>query len=616
MHPKYLLWKMYWPPWYGPKSERETLGKRSRFQDKEGQMKGLFDERSGVPQCTLQNYEQDFADRHLLHQVVAKWAKEKPEALAIINAETKQEITWKQFDQTTTALAMVLLQMGFQKGDFLATSLPYLTEHLYLEYACFKIGVIHVPLDLRLKGPEVIRSLGLIQAKGYAFLGQTPLADFRDLGRAVMAHCPFVEHFIQFSPPEECIDGAKSAFALAAEAQALAIAAAKDPANSTALAAYLQATAAVGENDGAQVIFTTGSTGYPKPALLSHRNITCQNMCLGAAFGMDPTTRMLVNLPPSHVGGQAEQMMTTFFYGGTIVLLHIFDPAKSLQAIQDYKVTVLGQIPALFNLEWRLPGYDQYDLSSLKIAICAGQQVPRQLLEKVATMAPQYPTGLGLTECAGFCTYTPLDASIDDLVAGVGYDMPIYPMTIREPLKEDGIAGDGLPDGESGHICFNGPQTFLGYVNNPEATAQTISKDGWLYTGDLGYQDGKGLHFSGRAKWVIKPKGYLVFPAQVEDHLCELRDRVATCGVVGMDHDVWVEAIVAFVEKKPGTELTVEELDAHAQGIASYMRPLHYVILEPGQLPLNRVAKTDYVRLYELAQEEVVRLRSEGGWDR
>jgi fatty-acyl-CoA synthase len=575
-----------------------------------------FETRHGVPQCTLENYEQDLADRHLLHQVVAKWAREKPEALAFINADTKQEITWDQFDKTTTALAMQLLQMGFRKGDFFATSLPYLTEHIYLEYACFKIGVIHVPLDLRLKGPEVIRSLSLIQAKGYAFLGQTPLADFRELGKAVMAYCPFVEHFVQFSAPEETIEGAKNAFALAAEAQALAVEAAKDPAGSAALAAYMKATAAVSADDGAQVIFTTGSTGYPKPALLSHRNITCQNMCLGAGFGMDEDTRMLVNLPPSHVGGQAEQLMTTFFYGGTVVLLHIFDPAKSLQAIQDYKVTVLGQIPAMFNLEWRLPDYDQYDLSSLQMAICAGQQVPRQLVEKVATMAPQVPTGLGLTECAGFCTYTALDASVDDLVSGVGYDMPVYPMSIRQPMREDGAAGDELPDGESGHICFRGPQTFLGYVNNPEATAQAVSKDGWLYTGDLGYKDEKGLHFSGRAKWVIKPKGYLVYPAQVEDHICELRDKVATCGVVGMDHNVWIEAIVAFVEKKPEVELTAEELEEHAQGIAAYMRPTHYVVLEPGQLPLNRVAKTDYVQLHERAKEEVARLRAEGGWDR
>jgi fatty-acyl-CoA synthase len=575
-----------------------------------------FETRHGVPQCTLENFERDFADRHLLHGIVAKWAKDKPEAVAIINADTRQEITWDTFDKTTTALAMKLLQMGFKRGDFFATSLPFLTEHIYLEYACFKIGVIYTPLDLRLKGPEVIRSLGLIQAKGYAFLGQTPVADFRELGKAVMAHCPFVEHLVQFSAPEDTIEGAVSAFTLAGEAQALALAAAKDPGSSTPLAAYMQAAAAVNENDGAMVIFTTGSTGYPKPALLSHRNITCQNMCLGTAFGMGAKTRMLVNLPPSHVGGQTEQFMTTLFFGGTPVVLHIFDPAKSLQAIQDYKATVMGQIPALFNLEWQLPNYDDYDLSSLEVAICAGQQVPRKLIERVATMAPNFPTGLGLTETAGFCTYTPVDVTVDDIVDGVGYDMPVYPMSIREGMGADGMAGAELPDGEIGNICFTGPQNFLGYVNAPEATAKTISKDGYLYTGDLGYRDEEGLHFAGRAKWIIKPKGYQVFPAQVEDYMCELRDQVATCAVVGMEHDVFVEAIVAFVERKPGAELTVERLEEHAQGIAAYMRPLHYVILEAGQMPLNRVSKTDYVRLHEMAQQEVEQLRAEEGWDR
>jgi len=569
----------------------------------------------GVPQCTLENYERDFADRHLLQHVVARWAREKPQAIAIINADTKQEITWETFDKSSTALALKLLQMGFKKGDFFATSLPFLTEHIYLQYACFKIGVIYTPLDLRLKGPEVIRSLSLIQAKGYAFLGQTAAADFRELGKAVRAHCPFVEHLIQFSPPEETIEGAVSAFTLAGEAQALALEAAKDPSSSPALGAYAQATAAVDENDGAMVIFTTGSTGYPKPALLSHRNITCQNMCLGAAFEMNEKTRMLVNLPPSHVGGQTEQFMTTLFGGGSCVVLHIFDPAKSLQAIQDYKATVLGQIPAMFNLEWQLPDYEQYDLSSLEVAICAGQQVPRKLIERVATMAPNFPTGLGLTETAGFCTYTPVDVTVDDIVDGVGYDMPVYPMSIREPMKADGTAGDELPDGEIGDICFTGPQNFPGYVNAPEATAATISSDGVLYTGDLGYKDGKGLHFAGRAKWVIKPKGYQVFPAQVEDYMCELRDEVATCAVVGVEHDVFIEAIVAFVERKVDAALTVDKLEEHARGIAAYMRPLHYVILEPGQMPLNRVNKTDYVHLHEMAQKEVAELRAQGSWD-
>ncbi len=568
--------------------------------------------KNGVAQCTLDNYEKDYADRHLLHGVLAKWAREKPDALAIIDADTTDEISWQRFDQTTTALALKLIEMGFRKGDYFATSLPLLPEHVFLEYACIKIGVIVVPLDLRLKGPEVIRSLSLVKAKGFAFLGQTPLADFRPLGQAVMKNCPFVEHFVQFSPAADTIAGATSAFDLAVQAGQLAA----DPGGSGLLLSYRQALESIDENDGALVIFTTGSTGYPKPALLSHRNITCQNMCLAHGIGIDEQAVMLVNLPPSHVGCQTEQLMTTIWNGATAAILHIFDPQKTLQAIQDYKVTVFGQIPALFNLEWRLPDYDKFDLSSLKFAIYGGQQVSRQFLDKLSSMAPGFGTGLGLTETAGFCTYSPLNGTVDDILAGVGYAMPVYPISIRGSMREGGPAGDELPTGQTGNICFKGPQTFLGYVNNPEATAETISSDGWMYTGDLGFYDESGLHFAGRAKQVIKPKGYQVFPAQVEDHFCELAALVAMCGVVGVEHEIFSEGIVAFIEKKPGVEITQEMLAKHAKGIAAYMRPAHYVLIEPGEFPLNRVAKTDYLTLKERALAEVASLREQGGWDK
>lgn len=572
--------------------------------------------RHGVPQCDMAHYEQDYADQHLLHGIVGRWAKIKPDAVAIINADTGVEVTWQRFEQAATAFALKLLELGFRKGDFLATSLPMLTEHIFLEYACFKIGVIFTPLDLRLKGPEVIRSLTLIRAKGYAFLGKTPNADFGELGKAVQAHCPFVEHLIQFAPPAETIPGALCAFVLAAEAEALARGAMANPAEFPVLAQYMAATRSIGEDDGALVIFTTGSTGYPKPALLSHKNVTVQNMCLAHWFGGGEETRLLVNLPPSHVGGQAEQLMTTFFLGGTAVILHVFDPAKSLAAIEKYRVNVLGQIPALFALQWRLPNYGEYDLSSLDFALYGGQQVTRQFLDTLSRMAPRFGTGLGLTESGGFCTYSTLSGTVDDILASVGYDMPVYPLTIRAAMKDDGAAGDELPQGEVGNVCFRGPQTFLGYVNDPAATARALSTDGYLYTGDMGFVDEKGLRFSGRAKWIIKPKGYQVYPGQVEDFLCELRDKVASAGVVGAEHAVFSEGIVAFVEKRAGADLSPDDLARHCQGLASYMRPLHYVILEPGALPLNRVAKTDYVLLSDMAKGEVARLREVGGWDR
>ena len=105
-----------------------------------------------------------------------------------------------------------------------------------------------------------------------------------------------------------------------------------------------------------------------------------------------------------------------------------------------------------------------------------------------------------------------------------------------------------VPAGQIGHICFQGPQTFLGYVGDPAATARTLSTDGVLYTGDMGFQDQRGLHLAGRARWIIKPAGYQVFPGQVEDHFSALSDKVAACGVVGVEHALFSEAIVAFVK--------------------------------------------------------------------
>ena len=554
----------------------------------------------GVPRYTLEDYETTFRERHLVPGAVEYWAARKPDSTALIHAGTGQRVSWRALDQTATALAGQLLRMGLGKGDFFATSLPFLLEHVFLEYACFKAGIIHAPLDLRLKPEEVVRSIGLIQAKAYAFFGRTPAADFGELGRAVKQSCPSVQKLIQFAPPGETIPGAVSASELLARAQ-----------NQGPIALP-----AIGRDDGAQVIFTTGSTGYPKPALLSHRSITCQNMCLGGGFGFGEQSRLLVNLPPSHVGGQSELLMSALYWGGSVVVLPVFDPAASLRAIHEHKVTLLGQIPAMFNLEWRLSSYREYDLSSLEAVLYGGQQVARPFLERLAQMAPLFGTGLGLTEASGFCTYTRLDGTVDEIAASIGHSMPVYPLSIREPMREDGSAGRELPDSEVGHVCFKGPQTFLGYVGDPDATRKAVSQDGFLYTGDMGFQDEDGLHFSGRAKWVLKPAGNMVFPGQVENHFCALSEKVAACGVVGAEHALFSEGIVAYVETKPGAELTEQELRQHARQLTSYMRPLHYVILPPGGLPLNRVVKTDYVRLSEMAREEVEKLRERRRWDR
>ena len=570
----------------------------------------MFASRKLETACDLPRYEREFADRHLVHGAVARWAAEKPHDTAFIAASTGAETDWLTFQQNASTLAVELLRLGFRKGDFLAVSLPLLPELLFLEYACFQIGVVPVPLDLRLSVDDVLRSLAQVAARGYAFPGQTARGDFRELGRAVRRHCPGIEHLFQFSAPEDVIEGAECFAQVAARASRAA-----DGGGSRQ--ALEEARAQVSPEDGALVIFTTGSTGSPKPALLSHRNITCQTLCFGSALLEESgDARTLVNLPPSHVGCQTETLMSTLFFGGTCILLEAFDPAASLEAIEKYRVTLLGQVPAMFQLEWRLPDYGRYDLTSLRTVGYGGQMVTAAFLERMACMAPRVATGMGLTEAAGFCSYAVTTAEhAGELATGMGFAAPLYPMSIRQPMREDGVAGAELPDGELGHLCFRGPQTFLGYIGNAEATARTVSREGWLYTGDLGSRDERGLHLAGRTKWVIKPLGYQVFPADVEDWICRLSGKVAACGVVGAPHETATEAIVAFVEKKPGVELSAAELEQHAGGLTSYMRPRHYVVLESGQLPLNRMAKTDYVKLSEWAGEEVKRLRARGGWE-
>jgi len=561
------------------------------------------EQRMQIPQYTLEDYENDFADRHLLHDVVAKWAAARPEAVAMVSASSGRSVPWSEFDRTTTALAAELMRLGFAKGDYLVTMLPMSVDHVLLEYACFKIGVIVAPLDLRSSGGEVIRALEILRPRGFVCLGAKGMMDFRPLWSAIQAQCPWIEHWIAVDSSED-VPGTRSFASMAEEAVQAADTASLPEVH-------------IDENDGALVIFTTGSTGSLKPALLSHRNITSQNMCLcGAFFGGDRGSRSLVNLPASHVGGQTEILMTTFFGGGTAVLLEIFDAAGSLRAIAQHRVDLLGQIPVMFNLEWMLKDYERHDLSSLKFAAYGGNAVSRPFLDNLATMAPVIGTGLGLTETAGFCTYIEADAeSRETILTGLGVDMPIYPCTIRQPMRADGHAGEELAPGEIGHVCFNGPQTFVAYVNDPEATARTVSRDGFLYTGDLGYKNATGLHLTGRDKWVIKSMGYQIFPGDVERHVCNLEEKVAHCVVVGVAHEVVSEAPVAVVEKRPGVELTLQELDRHARELAPYMRPRHWIVLEPGQMPLNRVVKPDHMRVQEMARGEIAALRARGQWD-
>jgi len=557
----------------------------------------------------------------LVNSYIDKWAKLRPDAIAMIQHEDGKAVTYKKFGLLIDFFALKLMDMGIQKGDRVATQLVLLPEHMALMYACFKIGAIIAPLDVRLSENEVVRDVNKIKAKVFFFLGNTPVRDFREVGKAVKNGCTSVEYLVQFTAdpePGDIIDGAVSISELMNK-MGLIWLKLKDIFTKRLSNIYKQ----MDKRTPALIIYTTGTTGEPKPAVLCHENILVQNQILERGIDYKGDTRdfsILVNLPPSHVGCVTETFMTTMYMGGNAVLLRIFDTKATLEAIEQHKVKVIGQIPTMFRMLWNFPEYEKYDLSSLEFVAYAGSAVDTMFLKKLATMAPKFGTGIGMTENAGFATFTPSDISHEEMAGQVGQAFPdLAQVSVRKPRDKDGSAGEELPDNEVGEICYHPPIVFLEYYDQPEETKKAVSTEGILYTGDLGYfkqMDGyKALYLSGRKKFIIKQKGFNVFPGEVEEHIAQL-PGVDVVEVVGMKHTLFDEGIFAFVRPLTDSDLKDKDIMDHCKSIASYKRPQHVEIWPSDkELPLTRSTKVDKLQLSKIAKSVVQGLRERGKWD-
>lgn len=555
----------------------------------------------------------------LLHSRVDFWSEAKPSQIAMVQFETGEEVGYGQFAARVDGFAHGLAELGIEKGDVVATMLMTDIDHLCLMYACFKIGAIVAPLDVRLKENEVIRDIEKIDAKMFFFLGETPIRDFTEVGQAVRASCSQVGTLVEVSSRSQAsaeLDGFMS-FAHFADPDRLRSLKA-DPELTDKVA---KINASLDTHDGCLIIFTTGSTGEPKPALLNHQCIIAQCDILARIVDLPAEQcRILCNLPPSHVAGTTEGPFTSFQLGGTAVLTKLFTPASTLEAIERQGVTVIGMVPTQFRMLWASTDYAKYDLSTLKVALYGGAAVDLPFLTRMAEMAPAIGGGLGMTECGGWATCHPRGIELEEMVGQVGRSFPdIAKVSVREPMNPDGTAGKELVDGETGEICYHPPLVFTGYVGMPDETAKAISSDGILYSGDLGYFKDmgsyRGLIMAGRRKFMIKQKGYNVSPEEVEAYIA-LHPKVAEVLIVGVFHKVFDEGIFAFVRPKPGVVLSADEIASRCKQIAAYKRPQHFEIWPSDKpFPMNRLSKIDRTAAKALAEDRVAELRGMNMWD-
>lgn len=354
--------------------------------------------------------------------------------------------------------------------------------------------------------------------------------------------------------------------------------------------------------DVALLVYTSGTTGTPKGAQLTHRGITFIAPITNDPdhFGVDGQGRTLCNLPINHVGCVVDLCTNNLIVGSTIVFQPDFDPDAMLRAIEQHRLTMIGGIPVMFLMMSRSPLFRTTDYSSLQKVILAGNPPPLPLVQELQqVIGKPVLNGYGLTEAMGFSTFTDIDDDAETIAGTVGRFDP----RIEWRLSED----EGRPAGDvkAGEIQMRGDWLFSGYFGRPDATAEAFTGDGWFRTGDLAELTAEGnVRLVGRRKEMFKSGGYNVFPLEVEQAI-EALDGVVMAVVVPVPDDTFHEVGHAFVVMGEGKFEPDEIRQRLRERLANYKIPKHFEIV--GELPMLPIGKVDRLALKERARAAIRR---------
>ncbi len=501
-----------------------------------------------------------------------RWALYSPEKTAIIELESGRTVTYAALAERADRAAHLLRQRyGVGAGDRVAVIGANRLAQVDLYFAVAKLGAILVPINWRLTPDEVAYVLGnakpVVLAWG-ADVAET-VAALRDgrWGGATLA-----------------LDGEGDA----PDFEALLAAAAADPV----------ATEGVGADTPVMLLYTSGTTGRPKGAILTHGTITWNaiNTCAGWNVGHDDVT--ITHTPFFHTGGWNVLTLPLLHHGGTVVLAERFDPAATLDAVARHGVTVLFAVPTMFQMMLDEPGFASADLGSLRFLISGGAACPVPLIEAYQARGVVFKQGYGLTEVGPNC-FVLHERDAVRKAGSVG-----FPTLHLDTRLVDG-EGREVGPGEVGELQLRGPTVCAGYWRNDEATAAAIAADGWFATGDLLRRDDDGYHYVvGRLKEMFISGGENVYPAEVERVLYEI-PAVVEAAVVPVADARWGEVGHAFVALGPtngsGAPGPDEMLGFCRDRLARYKVPKGLTVLPA--LPKGSSGKIQKRDLEQLAQE-------------
>ena len=479
---------------------------------------------------------------HTLGRWIRDRARTTPERIAI-DFEGRL-VTYRELDEQSERLAGALLERGLRRGDRLATLSGNSPEHVAVFFACAKAGLTLLPLSWRLSPVELAYQL-----------------DDAEPRLLLVA----AEH-------DELAAGALAAASRPPASEPLVPGGGGD--------AY---DAPVSDGDGLLLVYTSGTTGKPKGAVLTHANCFWTNLGLDLATGVSGDDVVLQVLPQFHCGGWNVQPLLAWWKGARVVLERTFDAARCLGLIEQKGVTTMMGVPANYLFMAQEPDFERRDLSSLRTAVVGGAPMPEPLIETWARRGVAVIQGYGLTEAAPNVLCLPPE----DALGKQGYAGKPYPFVDVAVLDETSGALLGGP--ATGELVVRGPNVFAGYWRNTEATEAAFA-EGWLRTGDIAERDAEGYYrIRGRSKELYISGGENVYPAEVEAALLE-HAAVADAAVIGVPDERWGETGVAVVVLESEVAADEGELAEHLRArLASFKLPRRYVFVD--ELPRSGVGK-------------------------
>ncbi|AZF58942.1 AMP-binding protein [Pseudomonas sp. R11-23-07] len=534
------------------------------------------------------SYSRGSQDKTLLAETIGqafdRTVARYPDGEALVVRHQDCRYTWQQLAETVDVHARAFMALGMQVGDRLGIWAPNCAEWLICQVASAKLGVILVNINPAYRSSELEY---VLKQSGCAWLvcaGSFKTSDYHAMLQALQ---PDLRAIVSLDPDPP------AGFLPWSHLSALAAQVA--PEQLRARQAGLHADQPV------NIQYTSGTTGFPKGATLSHHNILNNGYMVGQSLGLTAHDRLVIPVPLYHCFGMVMGNLGCITHGTTMIYPNDgFDPLLTLTAVAEERATGLYGVPTMFIALLDHPRLGEFDLSSLRTGIMAGSTCPIEVMRRVIGQLhmSEVQIAYGMTETSPVSLQTGADDDLERRVTTVGRTQP--------QLENKIIDADGntVPRGETGELCTRGYSVMLGYWNNPEGTRDAIDAEGWMHTGDLATMDEHGyVCIAGRNKDMIIRGGENVYPRELEEFFFT-HPAVADVQVIGIPDERYGEEIVAWIKLHPGHVASELELQTWCKGrIAHFKMPRHFKFVDA--FPMTVTGKIQKFRMREISIEEL-----------